>query len=110
MKKLIQMTVMMQVVMALTSVAWAEDKAVKVGSVAAGLVPLIVIILLIGLYFVPTIVGYVRKKDNKMSILMLNLFLGWTLVGWVVSLVWAVSKDKVAVQNIYVQQAPPTQQ
>lgn len=58
-------------------------------------------------YFAPTIVGYMRKKDNKTAILMLNLFLGWTVVGWVVALVWAVSKDKAVVQNIYVQQAPP---
>jgi Uncharacterised protein family UPF0547/Superinfection immunity protein len=24
---------------------------------------------------------------------VLNLFLGWTVVGWVISLVWAVTKD-----------------
>jgi Superinfection immunity protein/zinc-ribbon domain len=43
------------------------------------------------LYFVPTFVG--KDKHNAGAIFALNLFLGWTLVGWVVALVWAISKD-----------------
>jgi hypothetical protein len=43
-------------------------------------------------YFVPTIAG--RKKRNAQAIMLLNLLLGWTLVGWVVALVWAVAKEK----------------
>ena len=45
----------------------------------------------IALYFLPAIVG--RKKRNAEAIQILNLFLGWTLVGWVVALVWAYTKD-----------------
>ncbi len=45
-------------------------------------------------YFIPAIISIVRKKDNKVAICALNLFLGWTLVGWVVALVWSLSKDK----------------
>ncbi len=52
------------------------------------------IILLLAMYFIPTIVAYYRHKDNFMAILLLNFFLGWTLVGWVVALVWATTKDK----------------
>ena len=29
--------------------------------------------------------------------LLLNIFLGWTLIGWVVALVWAVSPDAIPV-------------
>lgn len=42
-------------------------------------------------YFLPTIIAIVRKKPNAGAILILNFFLGWTFVGWIVSLVWAVS-------------------
>lgn len=42
-------------------------------------------------YFLPSLMG--RKKRNAKAIFALNLFLGWTLVGWVVSLVWALTKD-----------------
>src|SRR5437879_5552301 len=34
-----------------------------------------------------------NKKQNAGAIGALNFFLGWTLVGWVVALVWAMSKD-----------------
>jgi Superinfection immunity protein len=47
-----------------------------------------------GLYFLPSIVAAVRKKTNTMLIVVVNLFLGWTFIGWVVALAWAVAKDK----------------
>jgi hypothetical protein len=52
--------------------------------------------LLVGtaFYFIPLIIAIVRKKGNVVAIGALNLFLGWTLVGWVVSLVWSLSKDQ----------------
>jgi hypothetical protein len=46
------------------------------------------------IYSAPTIVAYSAKHRNAEGILILNLFLGWTLVGWVVALVWAVYKEK----------------
>jgi uncharacterized membrane protein len=59
------------------------------------------IFLIILIYFIPTISAYSRKKTNASSILILNLFLGWTIIGWIVSLVWAVSKDnKIIVQEV----------
>jgi hypothetical protein len=42
-------------------------------------------------YFIPSLVA--MKKRNFAAILLLNIFLGWTFVGWVVALVWAATKD-----------------
>ncbi|MDA8116310.1 MAG: superinfection immunity protein [Actinomycetota bacterium] len=42
------------------------------------------------LYFVPTIIALVRKVPNSVSVLVVNLFLGWSLIGWVVALAMAV--------------------
>lgn len=42
-------------------------------------------------YFLPTIIG--RHKANSVAIFALNLFLGWTLLGWVVALIWACTED-----------------
>jgi hypothetical protein len=55
---------------------------------------LVLIFLVVGLfiYFLPTYIG--RKKRNITAIFVLNLLLGWTFVGWVVALVWAVSVDR----------------
>ena len=63
------------------------------------------------LYFFPTIVAFVKKKANKSAILVLNIFLGWTLVGWVVALVWAVSEEQrpVVLQQTIMQPMPPHQ-
>jgi Superinfection immunity protein len=43
------------------------------------------------LYFLPSIIGH--RKRSFVGILMLNLFLGWTVIGWVVALVWACTAD-----------------
>lgn len=64
---------------------------------------LIVIIAAIGLYFLPTIIGW--NKRNSFSILLLNFFLGWTFIGWVVALVWATTNDA---QPVVVQQKVST--
>lgn len=50
------------------------------------------IALALGFYFFPTIIGW--KKRNVMAIFVLNLTLGWTLIGWVVALIWAVTVDQ----------------
>ena len=42
------------------------------------------------LYFVPTIIAVVRKQPNSLAIFIVNLLLGWTVIGWVVALVWSV--------------------
>ena len=46
------------------------------------------------LYFLPAILG--RNKADFTGILLLNLLLGWTVVGWFVALIWACASDSVA--------------
>jgi len=40
-------------------------------------------------YFIPTYVAVGRRHPNLWPIFLLNLFLGWILLGWVAALVWA---------------------
>lgn len=55
--------------------------------------PLLLLILLGALatviHFLPTIVAASRRVENFWWIFLLNLFFGWTLIGWVLVLVWA---------------------
>lgn len=51
----------------------------------------ITLALLAYLYFLPSILG--RKKRNAAAIVWLNILGGWTGLGWLVALVWAVSKE-----------------
>lgn len=45
------------------------------------------------LYFVPSVVAMTRHHRNGVAIGMLNIFLGWTLLGWVIALVWAFTAN-----------------
>jgi hypothetical protein len=51
-------------------------------------------ILFLVLYFVPSLLGFGMKHKSSASILVVNLFLGWTFVGWVVALAWALMPEK----------------
>ena len=42
-------------------------------------------------YFFPAIVAGVRRHHNEGAILVINFFLGWTLVGWFAALAWAAT-------------------
>lgn len=52
-----------------------------------------VLVGMILLYFVPSVVGFVREHQNAMPIFILNLFFGWSLLGWVICLAWSFSSD-----------------
>jgi len=45
------------------------------------------------LYFLPSILALARSKRDTVSIFVLNFLLGWTAIGWVVALVWALKVD-----------------
>jgi hypothetical protein len=45
--------------------------------------------LLILVYLAPAFIASARGHHQTMAIFVLNLFLGWTLLGWVGALVWA---------------------
>jgi hypothetical protein len=47
--------------------------------------------VMLGIYFLPTIVAW--GKRNETAILVLNLLLGWSGLGWVIALVWALKED-----------------
>lgn len=47
------------------------------------------LIILFVLYWLPTAIALFRKHHNKWAILVLNLLLGWTVIGWIAALVWS---------------------
>ncbi len=57
-----------------------------------GLLEISLVVLIFAFYFLPTLIAFLRQHKNKLAIFLLNLLLGWTVLGWVVSLVWSVIK------------------
>lgn len=48
-------------------------------------------LILFIIYFLPALCAV--KKKNRTAIFVLNLLLGWTIIGWIAALVWASAKD-----------------
>jgi len=44
-------------------------------------------------YFLPSIIALARSKRDTLAIFLLNFFLGWSVIGWIVALVWAAKHD-----------------
>jgi T4 superinfection immunity protein len=58
----------------------------------SGLVGLGLIVIAFGLYWLPSIIALDHRHAKLNSILVINFFLGLTLIGWVVALAMAVDK------------------
>jgi len=51
---------------------------------------IVIVIALVAVYFLPSIVAETRRKHTGTAgVVIVNLFLGWTLIGWLVAFVWA---------------------
>jgi hypothetical protein len=59
------------------------DVIALVGTVA-------LILLVLALYWLPSIIGYLRHVPGIVSLVVTNALLGWTGVGWLVSLTMAL--------------------
>jgi hypothetical protein len=55
----------------------------------AALVDLLVALLVLILYFVPMIIAHMRDVKAYAKIFFVNLFFGWTLIGWIAALIWS---------------------
>jgi hypothetical protein len=51
------------------------------------------------IYFIPSIIARNRKVKNFGSIIAVNIFLGWTFIGWVVALAWGLSSNREKVNQ-----------
>lgn len=54
----------------------------------------IMFVIGLGIYFTPAFIALCRDHHQTLAISLLNLFLGWTFVGWVAALVWAATAIK----------------
>lgn len=55
---------------------------------------LAVIIVVVGvLYFTPMLVAAKRNHRNLGPIAVVNILLGWSLIGWAIALAWSLSAN-----------------
>jgi len=64
-------------------------------------------IIFLCIYFLPGIIASTRGHHNAVAIWVLNLFLGWTALGWIISLVWSMTSAPQTIIVTQVVTAPP---
>lgn len=45
-------------------------------------------------YFLPSVIANARKHRNLAAIIGLNAVAGWTVLGWIVAFVWALTNNR----------------
>ena len=53
----------------------------------------LLMVLAVALYFMPTFIAGYRHHNSFVLIVLLNVLFGWTMLGWVLLLVWSCLGD-----------------
>jgi hypothetical protein len=56
-------------------------------------------LIIVVMYFVPSLIAFKRRHHNRAAIAGLNAVLGWTFIGWVVAFVWSLTVVQHARQS-----------
>jgi len=58
-----------------------------------------VLIAMLAIYFLPFIIASSRNHHNRTAIGVLNLLLGWSVIAWIVALIWACTAVRPDLQR-----------
>lgn len=47
----------------------------------------------LGLYFLPALIADRRHRNDLLTIALFNAVLGWTVIGWLLALVWSLQRN-----------------
>ncbi len=50
-----------------------------------------VVIVGVLMMFLPTLIALLRGHHNAFAIFLTNLLLGWTVIGWLIALIWSTT-------------------
>jgi hypothetical protein len=68
----------------------AQDAELMDGEIDFGnAISLLPVLLVLILYFVPTAIAHRRDVEDYGKIFFVNMFFGWTVVGWIAVLIWS---------------------
>lgn len=51
---------------------------------------LISILIMQFVYFFPVMIAIIKKRSDTLQIYLFNIVLGWTVIGWIVALIWSL--------------------
>jgi Ca2+/H+ antiporter len=66
---------------------WArQERETEILDSTATVIILIVVLII---YMLPTLIAYGREHPRRQELTVINIFLGWTLIGWLAVFLWA---------------------
>lgn len=68
---------------------------------AAGTGFVVMACIFFAIYFLPWLLGVSRGVNSIVTLFFFNLVLGWTVLFWLVALIWAVAGQTKAADNFY---------
>lgn len=51
----------------------------------------LILLIPLAVYLLPVIIAFIRGHDSRWGILIMTLFLGWTMFFWLFALIWSAS-------------------
>ncbi|HXO00470.1 MAG TPA: superinfection immunity protein [Stellaceae bacterium] len=51
---------------------------------------IIMLLLIVLIYMLPTLIAFGREHPRRTDIAVVNILLGWTLIGWFAVFLWAL--------------------
>jgi hypothetical protein len=66
------------------------------------------VLIALAIYFLPTLIAVKRTHHNRTPIMLVNIFLGWSAIGWIVTLIWSLTSP-VPTQVMVIQQPPASE-
>jgi hypothetical protein len=67
----------------------------------------VIAVIGLALYLLPALVGWARRAPDLAALAVINVLLGWTLVGWVVALAMALRTASPPATVQVIQNLPP---
>ena len=61
---------------------------------------LVVLGLFALVYFLPSLVALGRRNPDINSVFLINLWLGWTIIGWITAIGWALDRRRQSVATV----------
>lgn len=92
-------------IIAVASSSLLSDAGNFLLSIIAFIIPCLIVAFFAALFLLPTIIG--RKSPRLGAIVVANLAFGWTGIGWILALIWALAEHGTLNKNP-TQNVPPT--
>jgi len=51
---------------------------------------ILMLLVVVVIYMLPTLIAFGREHPRRQEITVINILLGWTLIGWIAVFLWAL--------------------